>query len=402
MVAEPGPYRLRPPKRGGPRFAIWTGVSTTEAASPPFAEERRPSRSAGRAHRRVSGRAKLWIVLGFILAVLVVLRLLLPGYILRKVNADLADASPLYSVHIGDLDLHIWRMAYSFENVHGSLKKNAFEFLTIPRIDVAIAWRELFRGRFVADVDVRQARLTFTTETIAAVSGYDPGKAKAEAKGVKETTVPFDLERLRSYDSTFVFSDVAGLPPEQTFRLSHIDVVANNLTPKKESALSLATFSGAIQETGKIKGVAQIRPKSHPPEWSVNLEMRNFSLPKLNGVATRTVPVSFKSGTLSLFLAAQSVKGELNGYVKPFLKDVVFVGDHKDFKSVGHFFYEIAGTIGNFLLKNRKSHALATKVSFHTVNGKIQTDTAKAISLAVSNGFGKPLTQNLDDPLALE
>jgi hypothetical protein len=345
---------------------------------------------------------RVCLSLGGVIAGLIVIRLLLPGFLLKKLNSDLGNLSPLYSVHVEHLDLHLWRMAYSFHGVQGILKKNNSEFLTVPRLDVAIAWRELFRGRFVADVDVRSARMTISTDTINAVSGYDPKQAKTEAKAAKAEAIPFDLERLRSFDSSFVFSDVAGLPADQTFRLTHIDLVANNLTSKSPKSLSLASFSGAIQETGKVKGVAQIRTKSEPSEWSLNLEMRNFELPKLNGVAVRTVPVSFKSGRLSLFLAAQSVGGKLNGYAKPFLKDVVFVGDRQDFKSVGQFFYEIAGTVGNFFLKNRKSHALATKISFHTFNGKIETDTGKAISLAISNGFGKPLTENLDEPLALE
>jgi len=374
-------------------------VSRTDALSP-YSIEKPSAPAAARAKAR--GHTRLWIILGAVVALLVVIRLLLPGFLLRKMNARLAEASPLYSVHIGDLDLHIWRMAYTFHDAHGVLKRNGSEFITVPKIDVALAWRELFRGRFVADVDIRNARLLLTTDTIHAVSGYDPHQAKAEAKNVKDTTVPFDLERLRSFDSSFVFADMAGLPPEQTLRLTDIDVVANNLTPKTADSLSLATFSGRIQETGKVKGVAQIRPKSTPAEWSLNLETRNFSLPKLNGAAARMGPVSFKSGNLSLFLAVQSVKGELNGYVKPFLKDVVFIGDPKDFKSVGQFFVEIFGTIGNFLLKNRDTHALATKVSFHTVNGKVVTDTAQAIRLAISNKFGKPLTENLDDPLALE
>lgn len=346
--------------------------------------------------------AKLTLAFGIAILFLVVLRLLLPPILLRRLNSELAETSPLYAVHIDDLDLHIWRMAYSFDGVHGTLKKDASEFMTVPRMNIAIAWRELFRGRFVADMDFREAQVKLTSATINAVAGYDPSQAKKEARTVKDAAVPFNLERVRSIDSNFTFAEVAGLPPDQSFRLTHIDVTANNLTPKNPESLSLAAFSGAIQDTGKIKGVAQIRQKSVPGEWSLNVEMRNFALPKLNGVAVRMVPISFKSGELSLFMAAQSVKGEMNGYVKPFLKDVVFIGDPKDFKSVGQFIIEIAGTIGNFFLKNRKTHALATKISFHTVNGKVQTDTAKALGLAVSNGFGKGLTQNLDDPLALE
>jgi hypothetical protein len=77
------------------------------------------------------------------------------------------------------------------------------------------------------------------------------------------------------------------------------------------------------------------------------------------------------------------------------------VGDPGDFKNVGQFFIEIGGTLGNFFLKNPKNHSLATKVTFKTVNGKIETDTSKAVKIAIDNAFGEALPQKIDETLDL-
>jgi hypothetical protein len=346
--------------------------------------------------------------IGLTLIVLLLLaRAVAPGIILKNLNQYLGSFSPLYELHIQELHLNFYRMAYHFDDIEGHLKKNASDldpvkFLSLKRLDISLAWRELLRGKVVTDVQALNADLKVTTASIDALSGKRD-QVKKDAKDVKDAVIPFDLESLRINDSTFVFSDVSGLPPEEDFRLTHVEIVANNLTPANPEGLAIFTALGDIQDTAKIKAVGELRPKHTPVEWSVNVELKEFALTKLNPISRRMVPLTFKQGTLSLYSAIQSTDGKLLGYVKPFLKDVVFVGDKGDFKNVGQFFIEIASTLGNWLLKNSKNHSIATKIAFKTgADGKTEVDTAKAIKVAVDNGFGKALPQKIDETLELK
>ena len=321
-------------------------------------------------------RFKSWVdrprsqIILVIILVIVVTRILAPSLILKKMNAYLGNFSPLYALHINALHLHIYRMAYTFEGIEGHLKKDLNQadhgrFLEIKKLHVAVAWRELLRLKFVTDVRVSGADAKLTTESLDALAGKGE-QVKQDAKNVKDATIPFQLESLRIKDSVFLFSDVAGLPPEQDFRLTHVEVVANNLTPANPEGLAIFTALGDVQDTAKLKVVGQLKPKHAPFEWSYNAEIKNFTLTKLNPIARRMVPLTFKTGSLSLYSAGQSVDGKILGYAKPFLKDVVFVGDRGDFKNVGQFFIEIASTIGNWFLKNGKNHSIATKIVFKT------------------------------------
>src|ERR1035437_10256444 len=92
-----------------------------------------------------------WV--GGVFALLVVARVILPNIMLKRLNQYLENLSPLYAIHIRDLNLHIYRMAYSFGGVEGHLKNTTASFLEIKKVDVALAWREILNGRVVADVD---------------------------------------------------------------------------------------------------------------------------------------------------------------------------------------------------------------------------------------------------------
>lgn len=347
--------------------------------------------------------------LGLVIVLLIAARMALPYYVLKNLNTYLGGFSPLYQIQIADLDLQLFRMAYRFEGVQGKFKSDESngsnrknqKFAEIETVGVALAWRELFHGRVVADVDLDKVHFFISTASLNALAGQGTKKTKDDAKKIKDKTIPFDLERLHVKNSTFEFSDVAGLPHEQNFRLTNIEGVANNLTPRGKNDLSIFSLVGALQEKAKLKLIGQLRLNQDPVDWSMNAEIRKFDLKDINPIAKRMVPITFKEGALTVFAAANSVDGHLQGYVKPFVSDLVLIGDRGDFKGFKHFIFEIAGTIGNFFLKNQKMNALATKVTFKTVNGKVETDTGSALSLAIKNAFGRDLIPALDETLEL-
>jgi hypothetical protein len=350
--------------------------------------------------KEIFRKKSTWIISSTIL-LLVLARIILPEIILKKTNDYLGSFSPLYALHAGDMHFHVLRIGYSFDDLEGHLKQKPIEFLTIKKLRVFLAVRELFHAKFVVDVIMDETNLKVTQESLNALSGYSKDQAKSDAKNIKDSTVPFDLERLTVKDSSFEFSDVGGLPPEQSFYLKNVNGEADNLTPAPKQGMSVFAASGDVQGSAKTKIVGQFKPNLTPVDWSINLKLKDLDLTTFNPIARRMVPLTFKSGKLTLFLAAQSIQGKMIGYMKPFLKDTVFIGDRGDFKNVGQFFIEIAGTIGNFLLKNSKTNTLAAKISFKEVNGKFETDTGQALKTAIDNATGDTLSQKFDETLDL-
>src|SRR5689334_175305 len=90
-------------------------------------------------------RHRGWRALGWILLVLMLLlgtaRALLPWFARDYVNRTL-DRNVLYEGRIGDVGIHLWRGAYSIENVKISKRTGNVPtpFFTARRLDFAMQW----------------------------------------------------------------------------------------------------------------------------------------------------------------------------------------------------------------------------------------------------------------------
>ena len=133
-------------------------ASVTEIA-PPESKSRHPA-SKPRKRRR------FWRYLGVFLLVLVVAaiiaRALLPWAVRDYVNRTL-DRSPLYTGKIGDVQIHLWRGAYSIYDVRISKTSGdvPVPFFAAKQVDFAILWKALLHHRVVGRVLMDQPEINF-------------------------------------------------------------------------------------------------------------------------------------------------------------------------------------------------------------------------------------------------
>ena len=90
-------------------------------------------------------------ILVALLVLLIVARLLLPYFVLRYVNKTLADMGS-YTGHVDDIDIQLIRGAYQIDGlrirkVNGKIKE---PFLYMPKTDLSIEWKSLFKGKLVS------------------------------------------------------------------------------------------------------------------------------------------------------------------------------------------------------------------------------------------------------------
>src|SRR5947209_13736472 len=93
----------------------------------------------------VRRRSRGWRRLGFVLLSLIVIgavaRVLMPWAVRDYVNRTL-DRNPLYSGRVGPVQIHLWRGAYSIQDV--SISKTTGEvpvpLFAAKRVDFAIQW----------------------------------------------------------------------------------------------------------------------------------------------------------------------------------------------------------------------------------------------------------------------
>lgn len=95
-------------------------------------------------------------------ALLLAARIALPLVVQRMMN-DRLQRIPGYTGHVNDLDIHLWRGAYSLNGV-GIQRVNERvrePFFQAKCIDLSLAWRELWHGKFVSDIAIDHGQLNF-------------------------------------------------------------------------------------------------------------------------------------------------------------------------------------------------------------------------------------------------
>lgn len=127
----------------------------------PLYTGRRPRRRTGAGPLKKRYHIPLWLLLGLVV-VLVVARLMLPHVVRNTLNGRMAHMGD-YSGHVADVDIHLWRGAYSLEQlrVDKVSGKVPVPLLAAPRMDIALSWRALWRGAIRATVDFRRPVLNF-------------------------------------------------------------------------------------------------------------------------------------------------------------------------------------------------------------------------------------------------
>ncbi len=341
------------------------------------------------------------ILWGVIIA-LVLIRIAAPYVILPGLNNYLATFSPVYSGHVERLGLSFLRGAYSFHGFELRLKDKSNErFFLANKVDISLAFRELFKGRITTDIEIDRADIVLTIRVIDAIKKA-PKETVAETQAAAKKLFPVRIERLDLRNSSFEFAELIAIPEPKRWRVTQMDGRISNVTPNESTPLMFLTLNGMLFESANIKMVAQVNQQAEPLAWDADLEVRAFELKNANEWFKRKASLTFTSGTLDIYGEARSLPDGMEGYVKPFLKNADVVAEKEAFSSFKHFGIEVTLAAANLILRTSKEKTMATKVLFDYRNGNFNVNSAKAINEAIKNGFSKMLAPGIDDEIGLK
>jgi hypothetical protein len=119
-------------------------------------------------------------------------------------------------------------------------------------------------------------------------------------------------------------------------------------------------------------------------------------LPDLNLVRKKELPLIFKSGTLDLYAEAQSKKGHIQGYIKPFLNDVVIDENDPIHKHPGNM---IMSFVTGFF-KDKKHKNLSARIPIST-EGPLNVDYSEVFQKIFKKGLKNKETRGLEHSLKL-
>lgn len=344
---------------------------------------------------------KLFIGLGISIVILVCFRLALPTIVQRYVNKKL-DEIPEYDGRVGDVDIHLWRGAYSIDDVN--IVKTTGEvpvpFVSAKTVDLSLQWKELFHGAAVGEIIVEDGHLNFV---------------KGETKEDSQTSVddvwlqvvkdlfPFKINRFAVKGGEVRFNDFHANPKVDVFVTNVVAIATNLVNSRKFHTKLPADFqmAGDTFGGGRLEIHMKIDPLADKPTFDLNFGMSKVDLTSLNDVMEAYGKFNVKRGTLEVYSEVACAEGQFDGYVKPFFENLDILEIKDDAKNPAKLMWQalVAGAVK--LFKNHPKDQVATKIPIQGTLDQPEVQVWTTVVNILKNAFIEAFTPKLDRSIDL-
>jgi len=348
-------------------------------------------------------RSKRWVKITTItLAVLILIRLLLPFIILFFANQTLANMKGYYG-HINDIDLFLIRGSYRLDSIHmnkvDTVTSKQTPFFSASHMELGVEWKSLIHGALAGEVILGNPVLLFTKDKV------EPEVLIQDSTFLKKMlhkSMPLKINRFEVINGTLRYRD-EGSKPIVDVELNNASLIAQNLTNSYDSTSQLpARIKGSANVyEGQLDFTMRINPMADNPTFDMNLNLQETNLVKLNSFFQAYAKVDVNKGIFGLYAEAAAKDGKFVGYVKPLIKDLDVLGkeDRKD--NILRKLWE--GTVGSVgqVFKNQEKDQVATKINFEGSIKDPNTSTWNTIVNILRNAFIQALQPAIDNQINL-
>jgi hypothetical protein len=340
---------------------------------------------------------KLWyIVAAVLLLTIIIIRLALPGIVKNYVNKKLNDL-PGYTGHVEDIDIHLIRGAYVIKDM--LLKKKTdpakYPFLNIRRADLSIEWSALFKGRLVGKVLLDQPVINIlTTESIEKEPGKDSWSRTV--KGL----MPMTINKLEVNDGRIDYRDLKS-QPNADLHIKEMHLTALNLANVQKTADPLPSqinLTGISIGDGKLKLDMKANVIKDIPDFDMGMQLIGANLLSLNGFFEANAKMDIERGGIDIFSKLKLKNGEMDGYVKPFIKDLKVLNVKKDIRKKGGILRVVKKAVVGLFAKavtNPKTKKIATVIPIKGNIKDLKTSGWAAFVGILKNAFVQAFHESL-------
>jgi hypothetical protein len=349
-------------------------------------------------------RLPLWILLA-VVVLLALLHLILPNLVLKYLNDKMADMGD-YRGQIEDVDLAWWRGSYSVDGLLIEKKAEPVQapLFTAASIDIGVSWRALWNDRaLVGEVILHEPHLNFIDDDDA---GEEQTGEGVDWRDRVNEMVPFTLNEVRVVDGQVSFRNFDADPPVHVYA-NAINASLYNLTnSSKAEDGRVATFEGEAKffNQAPIEATAHFDPFTDWENFDVLLRMTGLDLTKLNDFSNAYGKFDFAAGTGDLVVEVQASDSELDGYIKPLLRNVEVFDFEQDIQNEDKGFFRgiweavVGGS--QTLLKNQSKDQFATRVELSGTTKDANVSPFQAFMAVLRNGFVEAFSARFERSLA--
>ncbi len=342
----------------------------------------------------------LWVV-GILVLVLVAARLALPSMLKDQLNKRLA-ALPNYDGHVEDVDIALWRGAYSVEGVviEKTGVKSATRFFEGDRVDLSVEWKSLLRGRIVAECELFNPRLNLVRAESEGASQLGKG---VNWGGELESSFPFRFNTVRVHGGTITFR-APGIRAQDALEAKGVEGAITNMTnviPAGREAFASFQGTATVLGDGSAAVSGSANPWATTPTFDVNLTVKNVKLPAVNPWLRQYIKADAEKGDFELYTELAAADGKFKGYAKPIMREVDIYRsgepETNPFKRIWEGLVDFAADI----LEDKDTGQVAARIPF---SGTIKNPKAGLLETVVSvlhNAFVSAFARSLEGSVSI-
>jgi hypothetical protein len=362
----------------------------------------RADESAPRPHelRRRWRRVGLFLLVLLVLAVVACVgRAMLPWAVRDYVNRTL-DRNPLYAGRIGEVQIHLWRGAYSIQDVRISKTSGnvPVPFFAAKRVAFAVEWQALVHRKVVARVLMDQPEINF-------VAASTEGEMQTGADGpwlqmIRDLS-PFKINSAVVKDGSVHFRAYTTEKPVDVY-LSHVEASIDNLSNIRDEAnplLSTVQARALVMDQAKLEYKMTLDPFSYRPTFHMATRLLGLDVTRINDLALAFGKFDFKRGWFDLVLETDAKEGQLTGYAKPLFRNLKVFSLTEDLKedNVLQFFWQALVGAATSLFKNRSRDQFGTLIPFSgDLSGATTADILTTVGNVLRNAFVRAYLPRLE------
>jgi uncharacterized protein YhdP len=346
-------------------------------------------------------KRKLVIALLAIVLLLVAARIALPYLVKDYANKRLA-ALDSYDGHVGDIDIHLWRGAYSIDNIE-IVKTGAARpvpFFRADRVDLSVEWRSLFRGSIVSEASFIGPELNLVKGKNAKESQL--GKEE-NWKARLEELFPFRFNTIEVRNGTVRFL-APGINTRDAITGRHVHGSISNLTNVLDTGKeTFADFrvTADVLDGAPAKVAGSVNAFASQPTFDVNLEVKKVQLPQVNPWLREYIKADAEAGKFELYMELAAADGKFKGYAKPILQDVDIYrsgeAEQSALKRVWEGFLDFAANV----LENKDADQVAARIPFSGTIKNPETSLFATIASVLHNAFISAFARSLEGSITL-
>lgn len=358
---------------------------------------------AGSRHEETRRQHRLWRGIGLgVLTLLIALgvgRVVLPWFVRDYVNRTL-DRNPTYAGTIGQVDVHLWRGAYSIQEIRISKRTGnvPVPFFEAQQLDLSVQWSAVLHGRMVGQIVMDRPRLNFVD---AASESEDQTGGDAPWLQILRDLFPFKINSLVIRNGSVHFRAFEGEEPMDVY-ISELQGTVNNLgNIRDETTPLVATVkaSGLAMDHAKVEFQMTLDPFSYRPTFHLALRLLNLDVTRVNDLAMRYGNFDFERGWFDLVVEADAKEGILEGYAKPLFRNLKVLSlrdDIKDENVLRMFWQAIVGAVTS-IFKNQPRDQFGTVIPFSgDLSGATTADILATVGNILRNAFVRAYLPRLE------